>query len=389
MKKRMLGIAIIGTGAISDSHIEGYLQMKDYCCVLALVNRTAKRAQERKERFHLEKAKVFASLDELFDSGIHIDLASVCLPPSMHCETSIRLLERGIHVLCEKPMAPSLADCDRMIKAAERGGANLSIVAQNRFKADVMRAHGLLESGVLGRRFFAQCNSFWWRGENYYKLHWRGTWESEGGGCTLNHGIHHMDLLLWMMGPVSSVTALVENEAHANSETEDVSIGILRFENGGVGSVANSLLHHGEKQSLMIDCEKGSIELPWRLEASRQRPNGYPETNEELLKQLQKAGQKINPQLQGFPGQIEDVVMSVLEKRKPLVTGEDGRRVIELISGIYQSAFLNQTVYFPMDSQEPFYTAEGIQKHACHFHEKTDSVDAFEDDTLVNVGGTL
>lgn len=385
----MLGIAIIGTGAISDSHIEGYLQMKDYCRIVALVNRTVKRAQERKERFHLDGAEIFSSLDELFASGISVGLASVCLPPSLHCEASVRLLKKGIHVLCEKPMAPSLADCDRMIEAAKEGGVNLSVVAQNRFKADVMRAHELLESGALGRKLFAQCNSFWWRGDNYYKLHWRGTWASEGGGCTLNHGIHHMDLLLWMMGPVSSVVALAENEAHANSETEDVSMGILRFENGGVGSVANSLLHHGERQNLLIDCEKGSVELPWRLEASQQRKNGYPETNETLLEQLQKSGRKMNPRFQGFAGQIENVVMAALERRDPLVTGEDGRRVIELISGIYQSSFLNQTVRFPMNPREPFYTKDGILRHAHRFHEKTESVNAFEDETLVNVGGTL
>ncbi len=384
----MLNVAIIGTGAISDCHIDGYLQMKDHCRILALVNRTVQRAKDRKERFGLKEAQVFASLEELFDSGLHIDLASVCLPPSMHCEASVKLLERGIHVLCEKPMAPSLEECDHMLEAAKRGGANLSVVAQNRFKADVMRAHALLAEGKMGRRYFAQCNSLWWRGDNYYKLHWRGTWQSEGGGCTLNHGIHHMDLLLWMMGPAASVTAIVENQAHGNSETEDLSAGLIRFQDGAVGMVANSLLHHGEKQNLLIDCEKGSLELPWKLAVSRQRSNGYPEPDEEAEERL-KEGLDMNPPFRDFRGQIEDVVLAAEEGREPLVTGEDGRRVIELISGIYQSAFLGQTVHFPMSPEEPFYTAEGIRKNARRFHEKTESVEAFLDDTMVNVGGTL
>ena len=385
----MINVAIIGTGAISDCHIDGYLQVRDHCRVVALVNRTRQRALDRKKKFALEDADVFSSVDEMLESGKKIDLASVCLPPSMHCDTSVKLLEKGIHVLCEKPMAPSLEECDKMLNAAKRGRVNLSVVAQNRFKPDVMRAHKLLADGMLGKKYFAQCNSMWWRGENYYKLQWRGTWKSEGGGCTLNHGIHHMDLLLWLMGPVASVTALVENEAHTKSETEDVSAGILRFENGAVGTVVNSLLHHGEGQNLLIDCEKGSIELPWRLSVSCQRANGYPKPNEEEVERLKKASTADHYGRYGFPGQIENVVLAAERGQEPLVTGEDGRRVIELITGIYQSAFLNQTVNFPMDPKEPFYTTDGILQGAYHFHEKTESIEAFEDDTMVNVGGTL
>ena len=237
----MIGVAILGAGDIANVHIEAYKQLEGRCKVVAIADLFQDKAQEKKEKYGLD-CEVVGDYKELLDRD-DVNLVSICLPPSMHCQAAVDFLEAGKHVLCEKPMAPSLEECDKMIVASKKTGALLSIVAQNRFKPDIMRTKKLLESGALGKLYFAQANSFWWRGDNYYDLWWRGTWAKEGGGCTFIHAVHHIDLFLWLMGDVDEVSALVTNENHHNSEVEDVSLSMLRFKNGAVGLMAASLVH--------------------------------------------------------------------------------------------------------------------------------------------------
>lgn len=115
-----------------------------------------------------------------------VDLVSVCTPPSSHKDLTIALLRSGKNVLVEKPMAPSVADCDQMLAAARESGRTLSVIAQNRFRNDLASVKEAIDSGLLGPVAHARVDSAWWRGLPYYDLDWRGTWESEGGGPTLN-----------------------------------------------------------------------------------------------------------------------------------------------------------------------------------------------------------
>ncbi len=385
----MINVAIIGTGAIAASHIEGFLNFPNQCRVAALVNRTLKRAEDYKERYSLSDAKVYSSIEDMLNDNMHIDLAAVCLPPSMHREASVALSNAKINVLCEKPLATSIAECDQMINAAKENDVILSTVSQNRFNAGVIKAHELISAGLVGKLYYAQSASLWWRGDNYYKLHWRGTWESEGGGCTLNHGIHHLDLLLWFMGNVKSVIAVADNQAHKNSEAEDISVGIVKFENGAIGNIVNSLLHHGEGQTLQIDGENASVSLPLHITVSAQRENGFPDDDKKKIQSLQDFCDAIKTEYTGHTAQIKDVLDAITEKRKPLVTGEDGRRVIELIMAMYQSAFTGEQVRLPMTKNDAMYSNEGILANAKRFNKKSISIEKFSDDAMTNVGGTL
>ena len=127
-------------------------------------------------------------------------------------------------MVCEKPMAASLEECDNMLKARDESGRLLSIIAQNRFRRGIRDLKALLDSSIARPVRHAQVDSFGWRGHCYYDLWWRGTWEKEGGGCTLNHAVHHIDMLLWMMGSPEQVTSFLANTAHDNAEVEDLSI---------------------------------------------------------------------------------------------------------------------------------------------------------------------
>ncbi len=383
----MIGVAILGAGDIANTHIEAYKELWPRCQIRALADVNEEKARRKKEKYGLD-CQILKDYRELAGRE-DISLISICLPPALHCQTAVELLRAGKHILCEKPMAPTLEECDRMLEAQKEGGGILSIVAQNRFKQDVMKTKRLLDSGVLGKKLFAQANSFWWRGENYYRLCWRGTWEQEGGGCTFSHAVHHIDLFLWFMGQMDSVQAMVENENHKGSEVEDVSISMVRFKDGAVGTIVSSLLHHGERQSMLVDAQRGSIEIPHRLCASRQLANGYPADDEEEESRLKEQYSSF-PDLKytGHCGQIDDVLSAIECGTQPLVDGVEGRRTIELISGIYQSAFLGKQVRFPLTETDPFYTKEGILRYARRFHKKGESVESFGD-IEISVGGTL
>ncbi len=173
----MLKVAIIGSGAISSSHIEAYLQFKDRCKIVALCELYPEKAEARRKQYGLD-AKIVHDYKELLQDSI--DLVSVCIPPYVHAQVTIDFLNAGSHVVVEKPMAASLKECDDMIEAAQNSGKLLSVIAQNRFRNPIMKLKQVLDSGMAGNILHAQVDSFWWRGHCYYDLWWRGTWEKEG-----------------------------------------------------------------------------------------------------------------------------------------------------------------------------------------------------------------
>lgn len=384
----MIDVAVIGAGAISSFHLDGYLAFPDRCRVAAVVDTELARAQNRIAEYGLKDAVAFDGVDAVLASGINIDLASVCTPPSSHAEIAARLLEAGVNTLLEKPMAPSLAECDAIIAAADRGGALLSVVAQNRFTNPMMRLRQVLDSGLAGRVLHAQVDSHWWRGLSYYDLWWRGTWQSEGGGCTLNHAVHHIDALQWMVGTPVAIQSMIGNVNHGNSEVEDLSLTIMRFPDGALGQLTASVVHHGQEQQIIFQTERAKIAMPWTVSAQTALPNGFPEREHDAATERELTDYYASlPALryEGHTGQIDDV-LTALETpggtHHPLVTGRDGRTTIEIITAIYQAAITAQTVTLPLPPDDPFRTREGLLAAAPHFHEKTASVGEFSSNEI-------
>jgi predicted dehydrogenase len=372
----MLKIAILGAGAISDSHIQAYQKLAGQCEIVALADLFPDKAAEKAAKYGLT-ARVFRDTKELL-AGTAFDAASICLPPFEHASAAVALLRSGKHVLVEKPMAPTLEECDQMLALAIAGDLRLSVVAQNRFRTPMMRLKRVLDSGLAGKILHGQVDSFWWRGARYYDLWWRGTWAKEGGGCTMNHAVHHLDLFQWMMGMPDAVHALSANLAHDNSEVEDFSAAMLRFADGAVGQVTASLVHHGEEQQIAFQCEKARISVPWSLKAFKQKENGFPEDDPDVLAEVQAFYDSL-PELSvtGHDAQVANFVNAVLGREPLLVDAEQGRRTVELVSAIYESSHLNRMVRLPLSEANVFYTRDGIMASARHFHEKTRSVENF------------
>lgn len=381
----MIHVAIIGTGGISNAHIGAYLKFPERCKIVALVDIVPEKAEQMKARYGLTDARVYASHKDILGRD-DIDLADVCTPPYVHASISIDCLRAGMNVVCEKPMAASLEECDAMIKARDESGKKLSVIAQNRFRQPIRNLKALLDSGIAGKVRAAQVDSFWWRGHCYYDLWWRGTWKTEGGGCTLNHAVHHIDMLLWMMGLPETVTSALGNVAHDNAEVEDLSMSILRYP-GALAQLTASVVHHGEEQQLVFQCEKAKIAVPFQCFASLSKPNGFPERNEALEKEIADFTDA-QPRIrwEGHDGQLENV-LTALETGGPVaIGGEDGRRTIELITAVYQSGATDQTVRLPISRDDPFYTVAGMMAHMPHFYEKTTAAASLDGD--ITLGST-
>ncbi|WP_163878489.1 Gfo/Idh/MocA family protein [Paenibacillus favisporus] len=373
----MIKVAIIGTGAISSAHIEGYLRLKDRCQIVALCDLYPEKAEAKREQYGLD-AVIVKDYKELLDQ--EIDLVSICMPPFEHAPVTIDFLNAGSHVIVEKPMASSLEECDAMIKAAEQNGKVLSVIAQNRFRNPIMKLKHVVDSGLAGRILHAQVDSFWWRGHCYYDLWWRGTWEKEGGGPTLNHAVHHIDALLWMLGQPSELQAYMSNVAHDNAEVEDLSIAILKYPNGSLGQITSSVVHHGEEQQFIFQGEHARISAPWRVTASRSLPNGFPERESSLEEKIQQYYNEL-PDLpyEGHTAQIDNVLNAIETGAPVLIDGVSGRNTLELIMSIYKSASTGEKVKLPLQQGDPFYTREGLMKNAPHFYEKGSSIENFAD----------
>ena len=169
-------------------------------------------------------------------------------------------LEHGMTVLCEKPPALNLAELDAII-AAERADGPLRDLFQHRFGSGGLALADLL---AAGRARAADDRGLRHPvvppGRATSPSPWRGRWEAEGGGPTMGHGIHQMDLMLSILGPWREVVAVAARRARPTA-TEDLSAAIVTFESGAVATVVNSLLSPRETSYLRFDLSYATVEL--------------------------------------------------------------------------------------------------------------------------------
>lgn len=376
----MINVAIIGTGKISPMHIKAYLEFPKRCKIVALVDIYPEKAEQKKKDYNLD-CEILDSHKKLLGRK-DIDLISVCTPPYVHCEIAKDFLEDGKHVIIEKPMAASLEECDTILEAAKKSQTVLSVISQNRFRNPTWKLKKILDSGIAGKVLHAQVDSYWWRGHCYYDLWWRGTWEKENGGCTLNHAVHHIDILNWMMnGLPEKVSAFMTNVSHDNSEVEDLSSAILKYQGGSIANLTSSVVHHGERQKVILQCEKAVLSMPWDPACCKSRDDGFPDDDKDFEKALKDAYNAI-PDLkhEAHNGQIDNVLTAIEKGETPIVTGYDGKRALELIFAVYKSGTQGEIVNLPIKQEDAFYTQQGILSAVPRFHEKSAFVENFDEE---------
>jgi predicted dehydrogenase len=381
----MYNVAIVGTGNIAPAHVNGLLEFPDRCRIVALCDIYPEKAEAMKEKYKLD-CEVFDDHQKMLASGLKIDIVHVCTPPYVHAEIAINSMNAGKHVVVEKPMATCLSECDAMLEAEKRNNVIMSCIAQNRFRNSIYKLKKTVDSNLAGKIRCAHVNSYWWRGHSYYDLWWRGLWEKEGGGPTLNHAVHHIDMINWIQGDLpEEVMAMLTNVMHDNSEVEDLSIAVLRYKDASLAQVTSSVVHHGEEQGVVLQCADAKISAPWDVKAELSRPNGFPIEggNKELIDKIEDFYKDI-PDLvhEGHTGQIEDILNALEKGTRPLITGIDGRRTIELITAIYKAGCMKKIVKLPLAKDDDFYTFEGLLKNAVRFYEKNTAIENMPPDDI-------
>jgi predicted dehydrogenase len=285
------------------------------------------------------------------------DLVQIATPPALHIDQSIAALDAGAWVLSEKPLTGSLAEMDRLSEAEQRTGRYCAVLVQWRHGAGGQHVRRLIESGELGRPLVAVCTTLWYRDDAYYSVPWRGTWRSELGGVSMGHGIHIMDLLLYLLGDWSEVRAMMAT-LERQIEVEDVSLAMLRFENGAVASVTNSVLSPRQESYLRLDFDRATIELTtlygytndsWRFSL---RPSP-PAEDVEALERWQRIPE---PHPTSHAGPLREIVDCFRAGRRPLASGPEARRTVEFLASLYKSASTGQAVRRgSIEPGDPFY----------------------------------
>jgi predicted dehydrogenase len=248
-------VAIVGCGNISRRHAEAYANT-GRTSLVGVADIVEASAQELAGKYG---GTPYASVTELL-AAEDPDLVSVTTPPGSHAEIAIEILAAGKSVLLEKPPVLSLAEMDAVAEAERASEGSVWVIFQHRHGSGALRAADLLGRGALGRPLVAVCETLWFRPLSYFDPDWRGTWVGEGGGPTLGHGIHQIDLLLHLLGPWRTINATAVR-LDRPVEFEDVSLASVIFESDAVGTVINSLLSPRELSRIRIDTAGGTLEV--------------------------------------------------------------------------------------------------------------------------------
>lgn len=353
---RTYDLAIVGTGGIAAVHAADVARLGGRARISAVVDVDADRLRAfvaRLGELGLPEPKGYLDLAELLAEQ-RPDLVDLCTPPGLHASQATACLSRGLTVLCEKPPALSLAEFDDITAAEAAGGGRFATVFQHRFGSGAQALRRLAGDARLGEPLTAVCHTLWFRPDDYFAVPWRGRWGVEGGGPTMGHGIHQMDLLLSVLGEWREVVAVAARRARP-TDTEDLSCAIVTFASGAVASVVNSLLSPRETSHLRFDFAHATVELThlygygdddWTVTAA---PG-----HAEAVAAAWAEGPAGRPS--GHGAQLRAVLDALDAGEAPPVDSADARATMELVAAIYQSAFTGRPVgRGEIGRESPFY----------------------------------
>ena len=356
----MIRVAIVGTGNIARSHAEALADQGSVAAIVAATDVEGSQLDSFCAEFGIPGA--YRDLPHLL-SRVRPDLVHICPPPAAHREAALACLRAGASVLVEKPPVLSLREFDELT-AAEGGPPWFATVFQHRFGAGQRRLKSLAASGVLGRPLLAICHTTWFRDQAYFDVPWRGRWDTEGGGPTMGHGIHQMDMLLDVLGEWTEVSAIARTQARRTA-TEDLSAAHVTFASGALASVVNSVLSPREESYLRFDFERATVEVThlYGYDDDDWRVTPAPGCEDDVAAAWKNAADGDGDGGQdaarsSHAAQFASVIAALRDGRRPPVTPPEARRTMALIAGIYASAFTRRPVT-PADLAPgtAFYTA--------------------------------
>ncbi|WP_396331084.1 Gfo/Idh/MocA family protein [Burkholderia anthina] len=319
-------IAIVGAGLAATPHALALNELHDEVEVVGVVGRSRERLERFAGTHGLPVGESFAAV--LKDP--RIDAVLLLTPPHTHLELVEQAVGQGKHVLLEKPLDISILRAKQVVEACRGAGVQLGVAFQNRFRPAVQRLATLVKSDALGRLAYAGVDMRWWRPQSYYDEPGRGTYARDGGGVLMTQAIHALDILIWLAGDVSSVTAATTTTAMHSMESEDFASAALTFESGAAGHVfATTAAFPGFPERTEVVGRCGTAVL----EGGHLRVYFQDGRTEEFR----------DPSSSGFGAKpmdfshtahrdlLKDFFAAIREERAPLVTGDDALRVQRLI----------------------------------------------------------
>jgi predicted dehydrogenase len=336
-----LRFGIVGCGMIANFHAAA---IRD-CPATELVGCTSRNSQTAKDFADKHHCQVYSSLDAMLDDP-QIQAVSICSPSGAHLDPAVKAAAAGRHVVVEKPLEITTERCDRIIAACDAGGVQLGVTFQSRFYRSSELLKNAVDTGRFGTITLGDAYVKWFRSQEYYDSGaWRGTWDLDGGGALMNQAIHSVDLLLWIMGPVKTVSAMVETATHQRIEVEDVAVATLRFARGALGVIeATTTAFPGALKKIEISGSAGSVVLEeedliqWQFD--HENPIDQ-EIRDSMRGQTKTGGGAADPSAIGHHGHqmfFEDFATAVQQNRAPSIDGQQGRMSVQLIEAIYRSA---------------------------------------------------
>lgn len=350
-------VALIGCGRISFKHVEGFVKNSDRMRLVAACDLVQARAElkagEYKAAFPDAEIKIYPDYKKML-SELRPDIVTIATESGKHAEIAIRCLGAGAHVICEKPMALSTKDADEMIAAAKRAGKKLAVCFQNRFNAPVQRLRTAKDTGRFGKLFHGMVQIRWNRNDAYYAdAPWRGTWEQDGG-TLMNQCTHGIDLLQWMMGEDAVRVQAQTRRFLRPIEAEDFGAAIVEFASGALGIIEGSadIYPTNLNETLSLFGERGTVVIgglavnkieTWRFADAE----AFGDTEEKVL----NPNEKDPPTVYGFghAALFKDFIDAIDSDREPLVSGQNGKKALEIILAIYKSQKTGLPVDLPCD----------------------------------------
>jgi predicted dehydrogenase len=336
-----LRFGIVGTGGIARHHATALQALRDDAEIVACADIMPERAQAFAASFGIPNA--YGSAREMLDAG-GLDIITVSTPHPQHADPLILAAERGIHGIVEKPMTATLSDADRVLEAVDKHGTTLSVFCQRRWLPAAQRIRQALDSGKLGDKIIlGESFCEMWRSPEYYARDaWRGRWDTEGGGVLMNQSPHNIDFLLWYMGPAVELFGYWENINHPYVEIEDNAVAVLKFKSGALGIIKGSVSMNPPRRIhgvTLVGSAGPTVSLDcWEFATGINEIWTVPEDQDKLAEWRTHDDSFGSGELPNFHAyQLRDVIDAIRNGHTPSVTGEDGRRVVAVIQGVYES----------------------------------------------------
>lgn len=342
-KRKDFRIAFVGCGRISKNHFDAIAKI-DGLEIVAVCDEIAERAHEAGDTLGVRS---YGNYERML-AEVECDVVAIATPSGLHPGQGVIAARAGKHVVTEKPMAISLAGADDLVRACDEAGVHLFVVKQNRLNRPIQLLKKAVDSGRFGKIFMANCTVRWARPQEYYdQAPWRGTWQYDGGAF-MNQASHYVDLIQWMMGPVDSVIAKTATLAR-RIETEDSGAAVIRFQSGALGVLEVTMLTYPRnlEGSFTVLGEKGTVKIGgtavnkvehWLFDE--------PSPDDKLIEQMNTNP----PNVYGFghEGYYRNVLSVLRGEARADTDGREGRKSLELILGIYESAKSGREVKLPL-----------------------------------------